>query len=828
MKAKYADIAVPLPITSLFTYSIPDVLSQSISPGMRVLVPFGKRRLTGYVVALKSDTSLEKIKPIEDVLDEKPAFSGELMELAQWISQYYLCSLGEVLKAMLPAGISVESERRIKLNPGYWASEGDKYDFKAETQIRIVQTVNEENELNFKQLEKIVGSRGLHYHVQQLVKKGVLEFSYKLLAVKVKPQYRKFVRLKQHYSSANEFEAAISQINPQAKKQITCCRILWEQQKSIQQSELLKQCDATSSIIKSLIDSKLIVTEDREVTRRYLAEADNEPAQEIILNPDQQQALNQILRAVENRQFNPFLLHGVTGSGKTQIYIDVLKKVISRGQGGIVLVPEISLTPQTVRRFRSNFPNQVAVLHSRMSQGERYDSWRKVKDGTYRVVVGARSAIFAPLKNPGLIVVDEEHEASYKQFETNPLYHARDVAVVRAKMNQAVVILGSATPAVESYYNALNKKYSLINLPRRIDDIPMPEVKIIDMMREHRVYGYEKTRVFSTLLRKKIEEKLERKEQIILLQNRRGYSPYLRCKKCGHIEQCIQCNITLTFHKRVNHLRCHYCGYTTAVPAACPKCGDKQIVFKGIGTQKVEEELLKIFPQARVVRMDLDTTQGKLAHDKIITSFGKGDYDILLGTQMVAKGLDFHRVTLVGVISADTGLFLPDFRAAERTFQLLTQVAGRAGRKSSQGEVIVQSYSPDHTCLLFARRHDFIGFYNLEEAARKELNYPPYGRLVSVLFKGKNEVDVSRAAQVFKENLDFKKHFIHILGPTPAPLTKVQNFYRWQIVIKSPKAIDPAGKVVRHYVEQAVKNYRRIMRDSKIKVSIDIDPMTLF
>jgi primosomal protein N' (replication factor Y) len=463
-----------------------------------------------------------------------------------------------------------------------------------------------------------------------------------------------------------------------------------------------------------------------------------------------------------------------------------------------------------------------------MSPGERFDAWRKLKAGTYRIVVGARSAIFAPIHPIGLIIVDEEHETSYKQFETAPLYHARDVAIVRARMNNAVTLLGSATPAVESYYNALNQKYQLLSLSHRIDDLPMPSVTIVDLMREHRVYGFENTQVFSMLLKKKIGEKLERGEQIILLQNRRGFAPTIRCHECGYIEMCENCNITLTYHKQGLNLRCHYCGFAKSMVTQCPECGKQQIIYKGVGTQKVEEELARLFPAARVVRMDLDTTSGKLAHDRIIVDFGAGKYDILLGTQMVAKGLDFHRVTLVGVISADTGLFLPDFRASERTFQLLTQVAGRAGRKGAQGEVVIQTYSPDHICLLFAQHHDFLGFYNFEEKSRQELNYPPYGRLVLTLFKGENDVEVAQAANHFKQSFSWLMAGLEILGPAPAPVTRIQNQYRWHLVFKSSKATDPSGAILRHAVTMAAKNFRETFGDSKVKIVIDVDPLSMF
>jgi primosomal protein N' (replication factor Y) len=825
MKSEFAEVAVPLPIDNLFTYRIPLELQPLVAPGMRVLVPFGQRKITGFVVRLIAETSVKTIKPMIDVLDRDPAFSAELLKLAQWIGEYYLAAPGEVLKAMLPTGIAIESERQVRLAPNHLDFNSSRLPL---IQASILQALEQKGELSLKQLEKLPGIRGLHYHVRKLEEAGILEVVQKIHSAKVKPKLEKVVRLATPILTESAFRELLVQVNPGAKKQIACLEYLWQQKQPVPQRVLLQLFQTGSQTVNALLKSGLLVAEMQEVSRNYYLDQPVELPLNFELNLDQRQALVTIGQRIESAQFQAYLLHGVTGSGKTQIYIEALKQVIQQGRGGIVLVPEISLTPQTVRRFQSNFPGMVAVLHSRMSPGERYDSWRKVKSGAYRVVVGARSAIFAPLENLGIVIVDEEHEASYKQFETNPLYHARDVAVVRAKMNHAVVILGSATPSVESYYNALTQKYQLIQLPRRIDDIPMPAVQIADMMREHRVYSYELTQVFSTALKKKIAEKLERQEQIILLQNRRGYSPFIRCKKCNHIEHCVNCNITMTYHKKVSRLRCHYCGYTTTVPTKCPECGDEQMVFKGVGTQKVEEELAKYFPEARVVRMDLDTTQGKLAHDKIITSFGQGKYDILLGTQMVAKGLDFHRVTLVGVISADTGLFLPDFRAGERTFQLLTQVAGRAGRKGAQGEVVIQTYSPDHVCLLLAQKHDFLGYFQMEEAARKELKYPPYGRLVGVLFKGENEAEVAQAAKIFCQQLEVEKYPLDLLGPTPAPLARIQNQFRWQVVIKSSRETDPSGSLVRGVVAAAAQKYRQQTGESNVRISIDVDPMALF
>ncbi|MCK5738763.1 primosomal protein N' [bacterium] len=826
MENKFAEVVVPLPIQHAFSYAIPTTLAGLIQIGMRVLVPFGKRTLTGYVVNMSPTSSYQKVRPLTDVLDKAPAFSTEILELAAWISDYYMCGLGEVLKAALPAGISLESERIISMIPSPDAAA--HVSSRATIQQKILQSLAAQDHQSIKQLQRKLNQRGLHSAIFQLNTRGLIKINSRLTSALVKKKIGFFVKINLDNFSENDISEHISLLQKSAPKQARCLDFLLSSKDTISRPELLKTTSIASSSLTALQNKGLVTIFQQEIIRAPQSALVSGPPPDIVLNSWQQKALDQVTEALLEKRFQSFLLHGVTGSGKTQVYIDALKVAVNQGRGGIVLVPEISLTPQTVSRFQANFPGQIAVLHSRMSPGERYDSWRKLKDGHFRIAVGARSAIFAPIENLGLIVVDEEHEGSYKQFETNPLYHARDVAVIRGLKNQAAVLLGSATPAIESYFNAKNGKYTLLELPSRIDNIPMPAVRVIDMTREHRVYGYDKTQIFSIPLKRKIAEKLEKKEQIILLQNRRGHSPHVHCEKCGHVEECGNCNITLTYHRRGNVLRCHYCGFTKPIPQKCPECGDSEIIFKGIGTQRVEEELHQIFPEARIIRMDFDTTSGKTDHDRIITEFGKGNYDILLGTQMVAKGLDFHRVTLVGVISADTGLFQPDFRASERTFQLLTQVAGRPGRKNMQGEVIIQTYSPDRACLILASHHDFIGFYQQELAGRKELGYPPFGRLVSILFRGTDEDEVIQAARFFSQQLHMLKCPFTILGPAPSPISRIQRQFRWQLVLKASKKQAPNGTQLRHFVDLARTHFNKKHHGKQIHISVDVDPVSMF
>ncbi len=823
---KFAKIAVPVPVYTTYTYEIPPDLAASIRPGYRVIVPLMKRKITGYVVSLLNECDRTDLKPIFDLLDDSPALLPDLLTLAKWIAEYYICPLGEVIKAMLPGGINLESNIHIKLLKD--SAEIQKYvkENHVPTQQKILDLLLENREMTIQLVRKKIRQSGLNFSITRLVENGFISREVILSAAQTKPKYENWITLSPTYSENIKIDEIITKLSKSAPAQATCLEIVNEH-KEISQSNLLKIGKFSSQVISAVAAKGYIEKFQKEVFRSYYSTSTTSIPPKIILNEHQKRAIVDIEQAIQKGDFKTFLIHGVTGSGKTQVYIEALKRVIEKGKTGIVLVPEISLTPQTVSRFTANFPNQVAVLHSRMSPGERYDSWRRLKNGDFKIAIGPRSAIFAPLKNIGLIVVDEEHESSYKQMDSQPLYNARDVAVYRGKLNEAAVVLGSATPSLESYYNSKIQKYHLIELPQRIDDIPMPQVSIVDMLTQRKRYPGKKVAIFSKVLQDKIIEKLGLNQQIILLQNRRGFSTYIKCKACGFIEQCENCNITLTYHLTSRTLRCHYCNYTKRAPQTCPKCGGVDILFQGTGTQKVEQEINQIFPEARVVRMDLDTTSRKFSHDRILGDFGTGKYNILLGTQMVAKGLDFQNVTLVGVISADTSLLFPDFRASERTFQLLTQVAGRAGRKNLTGEVYIQTYSPDNMSLKFAQQHNFKQFFFTELPTRKELDYPPFGRLVYILIKGEDEQKVAAAAEVFHRCLKIPEDLGKILGPIAAPLSKIKKNFRWQLIVKSDKKIDPSGNILRKYLLKALASYKSQKQLRGVKIVIDIDPISL-
>jgi primosomal protein N' (replication factor Y) (superfamily II helicase) len=822
----YCEVVFPVPIRHAFTYLIPDHLCSILKIGHRILAPFGRRKLTGYVINLKGETEISDLKEIEDILDAKPILSQELLNLTKWIAEYYLSSWGEVIEAALPTGINLESRKRVILNPYLEREKILDLEKVNPDQRNLLLLLHRKGKQLVGQLENNFGKENLNYNLLTLEAKGHISFSRELIVPKVRIKYQNWVTLSPRLNDKNEFQKAIEILLQKSSRQAEILKQLENKPGGIFQNDLLIQTETSSSMLKTAQKNGLVVIKKKEVFRDYYKNIKTAKPEAIKLNSDQQNALENLVDFINKNVFAPVLLYGVTGSGKTQVYIETLLEVRKRKRNAIVLVPEIALTPQTVSRFKAHFGDEIAVLHSRMSNGERYDSWRKIKEGKVHIVIGPRSAIFAPLPNIGLIVVDEEQESSYKQTDQNPRYHARDVALVRGKMNRAIVILGSATPGLESYYNAQTRKFTILELPKRVEDLPLPSVEIVDMKEEWKKYRGKPSQIFSHQLLHKIAEKITQQEQVILFQNRRGFSTFILCRDCGHVERCINCNITLTYHIHDHRLRCHYCDHIRVAPETCPSCNGYHITYKGTGTQRVEEEIKYQFPAARVVRMDMDTTSKKGAHDRILNDFSEGKYNILLGTQMVAKGLDFPNVTLVGVVSADTTLQLPDFRASERTFQLLTQVAGRSGRKTKQGEVIIQTYSPHNHSVIFAKKHDYLRFYAKEIEERKELSYPPFSRLIAIEFRQKEEEKVKLVADLFAK--EFKpQRFYQLLGPAPAPLSRLKDEFRYHLIIKYDRRQDPLGEKIRREILRIEQKLSR-SRLRGVKVSIDVDPTDLF
>ncbi len=666
---KYAVVAVGFAIDKLFHYSIPEDIQHKVALGKRVLVPFRQKKTLGYIVGFSEEAGVSQVKPIESVLDVSPSFDAKMLRLTKWLSEYYFCPWGEVLKVALPSAV-----RRVRVRPP----------------------------------------------------RPILE-------------------------SEEKFEATFP----------------------------------------------------------------------LKLNLEQKKVLKLLNESIEENKSSVFLLHGITGSGKTEIYLQAIAYVLERGKQAIVLVPEISLTPQTKERFSARFGEKVAILHSQLTGSQRYQTWERVRSGEASIVIGPRSAIFAPVRNLGLVIVDEEHENSYKQMES-PRYHTREVAIMRAKLYKAPILLAGATPSLESYYNAEGGCYRLVKLRKRIDNRPLPEVEIVDMREE-------KSNILSHYLRQELEKTLERREQVILFLNRRGFSNFSLCRRCGHVLRCKNCSVSLTYHASSEKLICHYCNREEIPPKICPRCHSGYIRRLGIGTQQVERKIERLFPSARIQRMDSDTTTKRDSHMRMFTAFRKKEIDILLGTQMIAKGLDFPEVTLVGVISADTSLNFPDFRSSERTFQLLTQVAGRAGRGSMPGRVIIQTYNPEHYAIIASKSHDYEGFYKQELEFRRELLYPPFTHFATLTVSGLKQERVESSALVLKDiitRLVAKGKAVpigrqvDILGPAPAPLSRVKRKYRWQLTLKAGR-VGHIHKILTSLREEIEGNQKL----KGVNIIIDVDPV---
>ncbi len=826
MNYKFADIVFPLPFEKSFYYLIPEELRDLAKVGVRAVAPFGKRILTGFIINLtdKIDFDEKDLKSIEDILDSKPIFNDKLLQFSKWIADYYFASLGEVLKAAVPYGSDVESKKTILVDHEPIVEELEKSENPANANYyKLLEILSSKNEFSIKEIKKKFKGTNLNYHLNKLEEKGLCTIFVEKQKPKVSVKTENWITLND--TTLENFSSMLSAIEKRAPKQVDVLVALFtSKDKQMPQKELLEKTLASATILKALQKKKLITIKQIEVKREY-KELYEEEQKSITLNDEQQNALNIIGEAIDQGKFQTFLLHGVTASGKTQVYLESIKKVIAKGKTAIYLVPEISLTPQIIRRVQNFFGESVGVLHSRLSLGERYDEWRAIINQDYKIVVGPRSAIFSPLKNVGLIIVDEEHDQSYKQNDLVPYYNARDAAVIRGSIENAVVVLGSATPSIESYFNAQQNKYTLIELKKRIDEAILPDISYVNLREENekeRLYGS-----FSQTLIDKVKDKISKNEKVILLQNRRGFATYIICPDCGYSEVCKNCSVTLTFHLFKKEYICHYCGYTKKESDACPVCGSLEIKYKGVGTQRVEDELEQLISDVKTARMDFDTTTTKGAFSRILSEFAQGRYNVLLGTQMVAKGLDFPNVTMVGVISAEASLNFPDFRSAERTFQLLTQVAGRSGRSKLKGEVVIQTFKPENYVLQYVKKHDYAGFYQHELRERESSAYPPFYRLCLIEFKGLNLSQVKKNAYDFYKLIKYDKRIINVLGPAPAAIAKLHNQYRWHLLIKSQRHLDPAGNYLHKVVRTAQENFLKNFRTTNVRILIDVDPMNL-
>ncbi|TDF98310.1 primosomal protein N' [Paenibacillus piri] len=875
----YAKVIVDVPAKQTnraFDYWIPEPMREWVAVGSRVGVPFGPRKLQGFVVDIRTQVDYDpaKVKPIAEVMDVYPPLTPDLVELARWISQTYLCHEITALQAMIPGALKAKYERHVKVaehaadgrsagtNVG---GSGGQHLLLLPEQLDILRYVREKGTVEIGALlQKFAANGGL---VKQLMLEGLL---LEVQMIKDRMAAKKVLTVIPPDQPAQLLQRA-EELPARSAKQKEVLRYLAEHPFPIKLSELLHELGTSAGTVKSLAEKGWLAIEEVEVFRDPYAQRSFRRTEPLALMPEQRHVFGRISEAVQDERHQVFLLHGVTGSGKTEVYLQSIQTCLDLGREAIVLVPEISLTPQMVERFKGRFGDQVAVLHSRLSHGERYDEWRKIMLKQVRVVIGARSAIFAPFTRIGLIIIDEEHESSYKQ-EESPKYHARDVAVARAVQHRAVVVLGSATPSLESMYgtmrqpsltgtpsgaaggNRLNDAAAavsaaglhpsvqadapsneaplqpqgaaieLLTMHNRVEGRPLPRVHIIDMREELREGNRS---MFSRSLYKAIEERLHKKEQTVLLLNRRGYSTFVMCRTCGYVAQCPHCDISLTFHQSSRAIRCHYCGYAEREVTVCPSCSSEHIRHFGTGTQRVEEELGKLFPGIRVIRMDVDTTTEKGSHEKWLTMFRNRQADVLLGTQMVAKGLDFPHVTLVGALAADTVLNLPDFRAAERTFQLLTQVAGRAGRHELPGEVFVQTYAPEHYSIVSASRHDYKSFINKEMTLRKLHEYPPFHRLILITLSHEQIPLLMRTAESLAARLkELAKSLaplpVEILGPVASPIARIKDRYRFQCMIKYRGEASISG-----LVRQAAAAFEDMEKQHKLTISIDVDPQVL-
>lgn len=801
-------------VDRFFDYLVPDELENKIKIGSRVLVPFsaGNKEVEGFCMGFSETSESKKLKSIIRLAHDALAFEEDMMTVIEWMRKKYLSPYLDIIHAIVPAGTAVKSKEWILTNQ-------DTDDIKEKSQIRksILSALKDNGGgMEYDELKKLF-DRDIQSHVREMIKDSILKKEYRH-STNVKDKKIKCLRLAVNGEKAAE---AAKELMVKAPVQSRILEILYENE-FVAQSDVIKFASASSSAVNSLIKKGLIesfyITVDRDPYRGRIFKK----TEKMTPTPEQKNAIDTINSSIERSDGMTYLLHGVTGSGKTEVFMQAIEHAVKSGKKALMLVPEISLTPQMVSRFMSRFQSRIAIIHSGLSIGERYDQWKRIKEDGADIVIGARSAVFAPVKNIGIIIMDEEHSDTYKS-DMSPRYHAREVALMRAEMSGAAVVLASATPSVESYYKAKTGEYSLLEMNTRYNQNKMPDIFISDMRSE---LSKGNKSMLSGRLYNEIAENLQRGEQTILFLNRRGFSTFVSCRTCGFVPQCPSCSISLTYHKYENLLKCHYCGYSIPNYSVCPECGSKYIRYFGGGTQKVEEEIKHLFPNASTIRMDMDTTGKKQSHENILKKFEKDRIDILIGTQMVAKGLDFENVTLVGVIAADTMLHINDFRSGERTFSMLEQVSGRAGRGDKEGRAVIQTYSPEHEAIRLVKTHDYKAFYDSEIAERNAMWYPPFCKIIIVMFQGNDEEHTGKTARFFAEqlaSLKEQKQKIQVLGPIPSYISKIKNKYRWQIVFKCEDD-EKLGEIL----SEAEMSCRNSKNCSDISIVIDKSPGMIY
>ncbi len=812
----FIDVILPLPLEKHFTYEVTKLEAEKIQKGMRVAVPFGKTKVyTGVVAKLHQVApTIYTAKSIEQILDEKPVVTEQQLAFWQWISNYYMCSEGEILRAALPSAFLLESETIIELNKDSTIDEADLND----DELLVYEALLKQSLLKIQEVMQILDKKTVLPIINRLVQKNVVIVNQELYK-QYKPKLVRYVRLHKEYLAEGKLKDLLEDLNAAPKQRqviLSLFSLGSKGEKSIKVSELAKKSGASTSIIKALVSKSIL--EEYEVGKDRVEFKGGPTTKEIHLSEDQQTALLEIEDNFSER--NVCLFHGATSSGKTEIYMKLIEEALTKGKQVLYLLPEIALTTQLISRLRAYFGDEVLVYHSKYSVSERVEVYQHILNRSKgRIVIGARSSIFLPFVNLGLIVVDESHESTFKQFDPAPRYHARDASVVLASLFQAKVLLGSATPSLESYYNALHQKYGLVSLSTRFGNILPPKIDLVDIKEKHR--KKQMTGHFSDVLLQNINETLENGKQVILFQNRRGYSPILECNTCGHSPQCPNCDVSLTYHRHNNQLRCHYCGYHMARQTTCMACGSAELTTKGFGTEQIEMELKPLFPDHKIGRMDLDTTRGKHGYERMIHAFENGEMDILVGTQMLTKGLDFRNVDLVAVMNADNLLNFPDFRAHERSFQLLLQVAGRAGRTRERGKVLIQTYNPFHQILQQVSTSDYLGMYHQQMDERQNFKYPPIYRMIKIAFKGRDYNKVNEASAWFAKNLrqTMKEN---VLGPEFPPIARIRNEYYKNIMVKIPPK--QSSKKTKEYLKRIIASYIAIAAFRRVRIILTVDP----
>jgi primosomal protein N' (replication factor Y) len=812
----FVEVILPLSLAKTFTYKVSEAEFHFVKNGMRVVVPFGKSKMYTALIIDKhqNEPSLYEAKEIDQILDEKPIVTEFQIAHWQWIASYYMCAIGDVYRGAMPSALLLESETIISQKQSVVVDES----LLSDEEFLIYQALQQQSSLRIQDITAILNKKNIFPVVQKLINKNILVLHEEVQEL-YKPKLVRYVRLHSQYDSNSGLSELLETLKSASKQReivLTYFQLNAAEKKPISVKQLVEAANSTSSIVKALIEKKIL--EEYFIQEDRINFSGNAQEAALQLSVAQQQAYDQINERFESKEV--CLLHGVTSSGKTEIYIKLIEEQIAKGKQVVYLLPEIALTTQLVSRLRAYFGDKVGVYHSKYSNNERVELWKQVLEQSPKaqIVIGARSALFLPFSNLSLVIVDEEHEQTFKQVDPAPRYHARDAAIVLANAHKAKVLLGSATPSIESYFNAQSDKYGLVEITERYGNVQLPEIELVDLKDSY--FRKKMTGHFSDSLIEAITTALSIGEQVILFQNRRGYSPIMECLTCGNVPQCQQCDVSLTYHKHKNQLRCHYCGYSMAKPTHCHSCSSIDLATKGFGTEQIEQELLTIFPNAKIGRMDQDTTRTKFGFEKIIDSFKNQEIEILVGTQMLAKGLDFNNVSLVGIMNADTMLYHPDFRAFERSFQMMTQVSGRSGRSEKRGKVVIQTYNPNHNTIQQVTKNDYIGMYKEQLYDRQIYKYPPYFRLVKLTLKHRDFDKLKEGAmwlyQVMSQNLA-----LPVLGPEEPPISRIRNEYIRTILIKIPQnsSIGSAKKTIQKILNsfEAVPQYRAI------KVAINVD-----